>query len=950
VFALEHGLSSEQVDELQHAVRMSIAHDRPRYKHYLPWAVYAAEIGYGYAGEEYWQTFEKVTPGWLSHGDRDTIRAFFRAFARDYGGAVPSGTWAQQFTIICWPITHAVLPKDLQRHMARVLYDLRYRLVADVLDSPIALGKLIADRSWTASSRFANFAQEPSFVGQIASALLLPSGSSSDHLIHHAALDRIAQDLEHEREARAWLGRARSSARTRVQLVGLARTGSGVGRATARDAETRAVVASLGIEPRAVLRPTAADRHAWEVLLEVPDLTRVIQHLPSSGEVLAGSRCEVAGAAGSPRARGFFLHGPQRVKLKRWPSATEVLLQFERHDPDLEALLSVEALLRPGSTRILRVASDGLAYEQRSLMVRSGQAYVLLRTDRPLDPGGVGEQVRIDCQGVYGALLVLPRVIQPALAERLRGLGIAGTRRVEVWPAGLCALEWDGDGYGEWPISEMPCIAVCCDHAVQTIRVAVDGCPGLSCDIQPVEAGVPSFVELPRLATGRYTVHFHSRSGPGEQLQPMGDLVVRVRDTPVQLSGTNPHGALQMEISLPRPSLDQLWLGKVDVALRGPAGRGVVCRVSLRDREGAEPTFATRLPGLALPVAADTWRDAFEKHVGRSGKAQAAYETAWSCEVLFSSEELGVAELTCEREMVPLRWAARRDGQSRTLCLLDDTGATAQVVVGRVRFEEPCTEVPFDLSGAVTVTDNGGMYVARQADFAAAVVAVPLKVGSFDALSCTPHISPGPRSDEAVVSALEWAALWGGARLLGDPVSAHHQRCVLLTIARHLFRLFCGRKWAEAEAALADGRGSMSPLFAAMPSRLISAVRPLVASDIGDRGASSLRQRVLRIAEVARNFGLVERPQPMPKRLHAQSRDAGAPVSIDEWYTEFALRLASDPANAAGWARGRLRKGVARCLVRPELAMLARAVVLAVDHHLGTTSPSDALYAGWRWT
>jgi len=45
VFALEHGLSSEQVDELQHAVRMSIAHDRPRYKHYLPWAVYAAEIG-----------------------------------------------------------------------------------------------------------------------------------------------------------------------------------------------------------------------------------------------------------------------------------------------------------------------------------------------------------------------------------------------------------------------------------------------------------------------------------------------------------------------------------------------------------------------------------------------------------------------------------------------------------------------------------------------------------------------------------------------------------------------------------------------------------------------------------------------------------------------------------------------------------------------------------------
>jgi hypothetical protein len=34
--------------------------------------VYATEFGYGYAGEEYWQTFQAETPNWS--GERDWLR------------------------------------------------------------------------------------------------------------------------------------------------------------------------------------------------------------------------------------------------------------------------------------------------------------------------------------------------------------------------------------------------------------------------------------------------------------------------------------------------------------------------------------------------------------------------------------------------------------------------------------------------------------------------------------------------------------------------------------------------------------------------------------------------------------------------------------------------------------------------------------------------------------
>ena len=170
VFGLEHGLDSSEVRALEDAVRANIAYRRPSRAHSLVWIVYSSELGYRYSGDEFWQTFERETTGWVVNGDRHLIRSFYLQFHREFGGAVPSGVWAEHFSIICWPITHAILPKDLQRQLARTLYELRYSYTGDILGSPEALGDLIGARSWNSTSRFQNFVQEKQLVGQIAAA------------------------------------------------------------------------------------------------------------------------------------------------------------------------------------------------------------------------------------------------------------------------------------------------------------------------------------------------------------------------------------------------------------------------------------------------------------------------------------------------------------------------------------------------------------------------------------------------------------------------------------------------------------------------------------------------------------------------------------------------------------------------------------------------------------
>ncbi len=958
VFALEHGLAPSEVQELSEGVRAHIRAAAPARDHSLVWIVYAAESGYRYSGDEYWQTFEAETPGWTEHGDRGWIRDAFLAFHRKFAGAVPSGAWARQFSIICWPITHAILPRDLQQQLARILYELRHSFSADLFESPPLFGQFIASRSWNTSARFRNFVQEPALVGQIAAALVLQDQGTKT-LLHPATLRRIGDDVDRERRGREWLRGARRVAEERAQVRGLT-----LGRPAAspiqRHDEARTEVAALGIEPRLVLRPLDGAGEKWEVSLEVPDLSHLLLRFPRVRDVLAESRCTIAGAAGRPMARGRCLHGSQRVTLNRWPRSDELLLKFERPEPQLEYLLRAECLLRPGPTWLFRIASDRLAYESRGMRARAGERYLLLSTAGPVG-SKLARPVALTCEGVFGARLELPPALTPEWEQALRQMEVTQAKSIEVWPAGLAAVAWDGEGHGEWLASERPILAVRSDHPIEELMVSMGAAgPSLSLDLTDVPPGQPVFIELPPLAIGLHKFTVAARAGKGATAESIGDLdvVMRVREARAWSPGITPHGPLTVELEPTSPSLEQLWEGRAEVAVSGPEGRAIKCRVSMFARDEEAPTFERELPALALPLTAKQWQIHFEKQIKELPVAQRAYDAARVCEVEFTADELGAFTVRCEREFTPLRWSIRRGSSGVVARLHDDVGSDAPPRIERFSFERPAVAEELQPFSEQLVPRAGGLYVASLGDFNASIV-VPPVVRDFADLRCEPRIEVRAPSLEAVVHLLHFARLWGSARLPGDLFSAARQRIVLRALTARISSILGGRAWENAETRVGVGPNKLKEFKRSVSSKRDEAgIGAKLALDYETLANNPPRVRVASLAAIAESFRLV-RSRPKPRvmvesvskpGLTVMRRVQGVGPDDAIWLAEFALRMASDPVNLEAWAGEYVDASIKRLLEVPTLARAARFLVLAVDQKLSSQRGAGEVYAGWGWS
>ncbi len=941
VYALEHGLEAREVQAIAAAVRAHVSKNVPSPDHALPWIVYATEIGYGYSGDEYWQTFEEQTPGWTVLGDRYWLRRCYQRFRAEFGGAQPTGAWAEHFSIICWPITHAILPKDLQRQLARTLYDLRHSFYAELFESPQKLGQFIATRSWGGTSRFQNFAENAELAGQISAALLLEGRLGTASLIHPPTLRRIGADLEGERRAREWLRGARRGAQERATVRGLA-LGRGPASSTVRGPdEARAEVATLGIEPRLVLRPTASNGSCWEVSLEIPDLSHLLFRYPQARDVLTGSRCVVTGAAGRPLARGRCLHGAQRVTLTRWPSEDEVLLQFEQRDAQLEYLFRAECLLRPRPRRLFRIASDGMAYELRSLRVRPGERYVLVSTAGPVAANAHVRPVELECQGVHGVLLDLPVALTDDWEEALRRLGLGQARTIEVWPAGLSAVAWDGEGHTEWLAPERPCLAVQTDYEVGELQVSMGSLPDESVKLTSVAAGEPIFLQFPPLPVGLHTVRFSTRShsDTGMELRGALDVLMRVREARPWEAGVARSGPLVVQLDPPRPTLECLWEGQLDIEIRGPLRRNMKCVLSLFERDGAAPTCVETLPPLPVPLLPAQWRAHFERHVRESKRVQDVYDTARLCRLEFAADELGTFTLECEREFVPVRWAVCQRGGDAIARLIDDSGAQGPPDMEYFSFDLPTEAVRLTSSLEWPVKAPGGLFLARRDGAEAAHLAVPRTFRSLGDLGTTPRITPSARSVEAVCGALEHARHWQTARSSGDILSSHRRRNVLVALAHHVLAQLGGDQWARSESTLTGGAvADLTPLKHAVANRRDQAgIAAAIGLEIAALANADVSARVARLAEIAESFGV----------LRPAARDQGNSPS---WLAEFALRIASSPGEVAEWAGDRLRPTIQELLQEtPVLARAARYMVIATDRYRHSRTAPGELYAGWGW-
>lgn len=965
LFALEHGLSAAERDALARDVRAVTVLGPPSRDFPLPWIVYAAEIGYEYEGEKYWPVFKEYTPGWDDQW-RDYVRRRFMQFAAKYNGAIPEGAWAGHFSIIAWPITHGILPRDLQRQLAELLYYARTTFRSETFRSAEALGRHLEANSHHSSSRFRKFAENTTLLGQIALALLLqetdsPIGTanaatnppSDVSRLHPATLARITADLSRERDAGEWLNEARSAARYRVR--GVARIplrSAGVqDRASGRQADRSEAIADQNLlsavpRHRFVLRETSP--HEWQVRLHFPNLAPLLDQIPHARDVLMRAQGRVTPPRGPLLARGRIVTEQwPGLTLSEWPKPGAMLLTFEQAPPELRAFLETSFRAPSGGRWLFAIGADGQAREQGARVLRPGASYLLLGPTRTNNPAGGLIPVGLSCTGVFGLRIDVPDAISESFAAVLEILGLEVAQTLDVWPAGLPVAEWTGDGSAEWLVGDAITLGVRADRRITELSVGIDDAPTVCLPPGENGTGNVAFVTVPPLEEGRHQIVLRVRGPnaqsfqeePGDERALEGALEVLVR--PPRGSARDGTGVLSLLTQPQAPSLEDVWDGRCEFYVSAPGAATMRCRVTLTAKGKTEPLVHRQLHGLPIPLDTATWRDAFEHRVRDA--ASEHYDEAHACVLQFDAGALGQARIVAERDFTPLRWAVRDGGR---VAALIDSGGGAGLEIHAYACDSPDIPrqlAPVEVAAGVSLELAGALLWARSGGAVSAVVAIPSqRVDSLAALSRRPHVAACAREVGPIGRLIRVAAAWERARLAANPLAASRRRDAVNALLACAFESIAGGRWRTAETnarSVVESVNGNSNQSTDRAWRAVETLRGLISERPDERGlapAIALKSPDLAKASAAEREAAFR--EHVSAFVHSVDADRAA---------SFAIRLSTSPSAAIAWTlaksgnasssvtlttrEGALESAINMLLSAPVVLRAARFFTLCLD-------------------
>jgi hypothetical protein len=728
IFALEHGLDEAALDEIAIQLRLRLKNNLRLSPHWLLWVIYSTEHGYRYEGDEYWPSFEAQTPFWDGKR-RYQLAQWFKKFQQTYRGVVPTGRWADFFSIISRPITHAILPKYLQVQFARTLYYQRHRLLSLVTLDAGDIGRRLAGNADHVSTRFQEFLQQEELTGRIVLALLGEQAVGGSEPIYPATLTRIVDDLERVRNAGEWLRETRRFVKDRFTGIATGLPGNG-GRNLQGERVGEDNTRRYDITPNVYLSHRGGGN--WIVWAELSSFKEVASLDAEIRSFLKTTRCRLNGAD-DVKPGGWLLFGNRKGVLKRWPDPKEPMIRFERPNGYLENLLQAECRTNPGPIWLYRIGQDGTAREIVGGIVRPGGRYVIVTSEERGQLQFGMQELAIDCAGIWAYRLEVPLEVSAEFTEWVTEFNLQVARTIRVWPAGLPGRSWDGEGRSEWLTTETPFLGMAHDHPLDGYVLQLDSEPEI--EIKAGRWGRPVFVRLPRLREGEHILTVRAkRSELLDEVVPtpaaVGHVELRVRDPEPWIPGVAAHCGLIASIDPHDADLEALWRNEVNLSVIGPPSRSVIATLRLKDRKGGEILCERIGDRFELPVSPESWRKKFTQFL-RQEKTVWAYVDAAAGELEISAEELGRISFRFEHEVPPLRWVLNRDQDNIVARLVDDTGfEDSHLEVSFFNMKTPvsarhCSSVAA-LAGH-TVDLPGGLLHARQGDFED-VVAVSCKL------------------------------------------------------------------------------------------------------------------------------------------------------------------------------------------------------------------------------
>lgn len=833
LFALEHGLSDAELDEISGQLRLCLKNGLRLAPHWLLWTIYAAERGYTYEGDEYWQSFEEITPGWDST-DRYRISAWFSKFQRIYNGVIPSGPWAEHFSIIAWPITHAVLPRYLQQQFARALYDLRFMLLR--LDSiePVFIGRMIATNVGHVTTRFEQFLQQEELVGRIVLAILHRDPRQGEEPLLPTTLDRIVRDLEQARSARSWLRETSRIVTDRFKVRSR-------GGKTRKDTVTSDFSQRSHRETRPDIRPDLRLRYdgsdQWSLVIELPSFKTVAAMNAEAHQHLKQTRCTLNGDSGKKPA-GWALSGNRRAVLKHWPDPEKPLVEFEQPNGTVDHLLESECRMNSGPIWLFRIGQDGDAREIISRIVRPGYDYILV-SQKPFEK--LLEEMKpckIDCKECEAIRVSIPIDVPPEIRQWLSLHNLDITRTIRAWPAGLPGRNWDSEGRSEWLSTEQPCFGVMPDHPVDSLLVSLN--KNSSTIIKVPAVAKPTFFQLPQLDPGTHSLTIRakpklgsSHDGSRTPSELEGFFQLRVRKPELWIPGTVSHSGIYVTNNPHDATLDVFWENEIELMVFGPKGRQVTPHVYLENARGEEIYAARVCPPLDLPITSQHWRRYFSQFLQRE-KCEWRYLEAASGLLKFDGRELGMYILRFDHEVRPVRWVIRHSGEHLSVRLVDDTDQ--QDVQPQCRFynmEKPTRVQRLDIkhvTAGIKVDTAGGLYIGQVGKhYDSVVVSGGLAGKGLKGLGVKPSFGRISHDPKSIIRLIKILRLWKDARFTGFLSSARRQQ-VVNGLQNAIYGVLAGWDWARSERSFLDGiqsEAEFDRLQAAMnlPTRFAGVLR-----------------------------------------------------------------------------------------------------------------------------
>lgn len=916
VFALEHGLSEGEFALLQTSVRWLVKRRETLRQTPLPLVVYAAEIGYRYDGGEIWPIFFDETPGWVDKPHtRARIKEYFMAFAEEYSGAVPTGAWARQFSIICWPVIHAVLPKVFQRQLVEILYHNRFRLTSNVIEDSERLGLLIEGASWGASDRFRNLAQNHALIGQVATALLTADDTelADDDTLLQSTVRQIVSDLSLERTARTFLREAQAATRTSFMGLRSPATRPSAGGRVERQIDV--------VDPQLrLLRST----EGWRLILELQDLSPLVQRYPVMNNDFLHRRCRINGAQ-RVLPRSALLWPGQRVELTE-PLSDEPLLQLIGASDRTNGHLS--DYCKPPPPPWLFHVEDGEGSVVLGRFVRPGSSYVLVTPDELTLVSNMVELGTGSVSGLGFYRIEVPEDVADADIEVLDSLGISTQTAIRVWPAGLANAGWNGEDVAVWLEGDPIVIGLDTDRKVDHLIITIDG------DAQRASIeDRPTFLDLGTLSVGHHNVDFEAFASDATAPVAKESIRVDIRPRSIRPGSGSLREGLVLLTSPSAPSLTDLLSGAVEIEVLGPPGETVTARVALLSRSREIP-LAENAGSATLPVSSDESLRLVSRLL-RQERVHRHLEESDMVRVAFSHRDIGTVEVLAERLFTPLRWIVSHDDAHPVAQLIDNMdGVSPEVEFRTLSQPDSGHRLDYDSGTAIRLPDSG-LLTATANDFSISTVVTPGTIRDFADLGArgsTIEIERRNSSADSLQELVDLASLW---RMADKPDlnASLVARRVLEAISVEVASGIGGRYWARVEhRRFKIGQISDDEMIRALgvtPSQrlMIEAVRRSLPAP----ESMNLRDLVATFSSIVQG---------------AESSLVHSDISLGE----FCLRIASQPSSVADLDSNAFRYHAISMIENPITLRLARYIVFRVDDVRAAEFRTEAPYEGFVWT